>query len=111
MIYLASPYSHEDEYVREQRFIQTRSAVIKLTSQGQMVFSPIVYYHQIALYGKMPSGYKFWQSLNHSYIDLAESVLVLQLAGWQESKGVQDEITYAGVARKSVSYITYLQLK
>lgn len=43
IIYLASPYSHEDKHVRELRFIQVTDYAAKQVALGNIVFSPITY--------------------------------------------------------------------
>jgi hypothetical protein len=42
MIYLASPFTHDDPAVRQQRFEAACRAAAILISQGKTVFSPIM---------------------------------------------------------------------
>ena len=41
IIYLATPYSHEDKNVVESRYIQTANKCAELISEGNVVISPI----------------------------------------------------------------------
>jgi hypothetical protein len=51
VIYLASPYSHPNPAVREQRFQAACQAAAALLRSGQAVFAPIVHSHPLVAYG------------------------------------------------------------
>lgn len=95
MIYLASPYSHPDPAVREQRFRAACRMAGELMRQGVRVFSPIAHTHPIALEGDLPLGWDFWEQFDREMIAACEAVVVLTLDGWRESKGVTAEIAIA----------------
>lgn len=50
IIYFATPYSHSDKSVIEDRYLKTASKVAELTSQGLVVMSPIFYGHNLLNY-------------------------------------------------------------
>ena len=95
LIYLASPYSSVSTDVLDDRFSEAQSAVIKLIKRGFVVYSPIVHSHPLATIGDLPSGWEFWSRQDLAMLDRADLLMVLKIAGWQESKGVGEEIKYA----------------
>ena len=105
MIYLASPYSHPDESVRQARFEAACRAAADLVRQGLVVFSPIAHSHPIAVQGHLPVDWDFWQGECEPFVRVCESVLVLQLEGWEDSRGVQAEIALAKELGKCVEFI------
>lgn len=105
MIYLASPYSHSDATVREQRFQDVCRCAAALMAQGKMVFSPIAHTHPIAQYG-LPLGWDFWERYDREHIAACDELVVLMLEGWRESKGVQAEVRIAREMEKPVTYLT-----
>ena len=104
-VYLATPYSHPSRYVRIKRFEAVNKVAADLMNQDFFVFSPISHTHPIAEAGKLPLDWKFWSDYDKSFIEWADEVRVLQLAGWKESKGVISEIKIAKSLGKPISYI------
>lgn len=60
IIYLASPYSHPIDDIREQRFKDIAKISAELNSEGVIAFSPIVYGHTLLDYKEMPTDWGFW---------------------------------------------------
>lgn len=114
MIYLASPYSHSDPFIREYRYLSILELVTKMLKEHQYVYSPIVHNHEI---GKMletdgSASFDFWSSFDFHMIELCENLTVAMLPGWEESRGVTAEIAYARELGKSVLFLNrarYLQ--
>jgi len=105
MIYLACPYSHPDNNVREHRFKMANRAAAKLMREGHIIYSPISHTHPIAVEGDLPLDWAYWQSVDEFYIRLCERVIVLMLTGWESSKGVQAEIEIAQSLDKPVEFV------
>ena len=105
LIYLASPYSHDDPKVRHERFVHACRAAGKLMSEGKIVFSPISHTHPIAQYCDLPKDWMFWERQDRAIIEWCGAMVVLRLPGWQESKGVQAELAIADEYGLPVSYI------
>ena len=103
IIYLASPYSDPDPAVREARFHAVCREAALMTHNGLAVFSPIAHSHNIALHG-LPLDWEYWKRVDHSFLALSASVVVLMLDGWRESTGVIAEIKWADELRKPVTY-------
>ena len=104
MIYLASPYTHPDPAVVEQRFEAVCRMAADLIRQGKTVFSPIAHSHSICRYG-LPGDWQFWKQHDREYLSACDEVVVLKLEGWQESHGVQAEIALARALGKPVSFV------
>ena len=104
MIYLASPYSHPDAAMREARFRDVCRAAARLMREGHVVFSPIAHGHPIAAYG-LPTDWRFWEPFDREQLERCDELVVLTLAGWRESKGVQSEIRIARELGKLVRFL------
>ena len=89
--YLASPYSHPDPAVREVRFQAVCRAAAVLMGAGLHVFSPIAHTHPIALVGELPGDWEYWAKYDEAVLQTCRSIVVLQLDGWNASRGVQGE--------------------
>ena len=94
LIYLASPYTHADPAVQEQRYQAALIYSAKLFRAGLHIFSPIVHCHPISLHG-LPGDIEFWQSYCDNMLDRSDSMLVLALDGWRESAGINHELRRA----------------
>ncbi|HZT79162.1 MAG TPA: DUF1937 family protein [Gemmataceae bacterium] len=104
MIYLASPYSHPDPAVREERFHAACRAAAALLRAGHAVFSPIAHSHALARHG-LSEDWKFWEPFDREYLERCDEVVVLMLAGWRESVGVREEVRIARELGKPVRYV------
>ena len=49
MIYLASPYTHDDPNVERERYESVCTVCAKFARLGKHVYSPIAHWHPIAL--------------------------------------------------------------
>lgn len=90
-IYLASPYSHSDPEIVQWRFRQTETFVAEAMLNRHVIFSPIVHCHEIARQFKLPTDHKFWERYDFGILAAASSLWILQLPGWEESKGIRGE--------------------
>jgi hypothetical protein len=70
-----------------------------------VVFSPISHSHPIALDHDLPRGWEFWGRIDEVFVKLCHAVYVLQLPGWEESHGVQEELKLALKYGKPIIYI------
>lgn len=95
MIYLASPYSHADPAVMEERFDAACRAAGSLIASGLVVYSPIAHTHPIAVRVDLPRAWDFWQKFDTTIIGRCSALVVLMLPGWNESRGVAAEIAIA----------------
>lgn len=108
--FLASPYYDQDPQVRAERYRKASAALAALIHEGRSVFSPIVMCHELAVEQDMKMEARDWWDFNRPFLLRAANVIVLQLPGWQESKGVDAEIQLARKSKKSIEYVTPDQL-
>ena len=104
-VYLASPYTDPDPLVREMRFSDALRHVACSTMAGEIMYSPIVHFHECALVYTMPKDFEFWQKINFAMLSRAAELHVLQLPGWENSKGVAAEIAYAKAHGIPIRYV------
>ena len=104
MIYLASPYSHSEANIREQRFRAVCRMAAELMRQGQVVFAPIVHGHPLVGHG-LPSDWPFWERFDREHLRRCDELVVLMLDGWRESIGVAAELRIAAELGKPVRYL------
>lgn len=107
MIYIASPYSHPDPAVREQRYEDVREYCALRITDGICVFSPIVYAHEMAKAHTMPTDAKTWERFNTTILRRCSQMIVLELSGWEESKGVRQEIIFANQLLIPVTHVRF----
>jgi len=104
VIYLASPYSHPDPAVREQRFREACVAAAALLRAGHAVFSPIAHSHPLVAHG-LPTDWSFWERQDREHLQRCDEVVVLMLDGWEASVGVREEIRIAREIGKPVRFV------
>lgn len=93
-IYLATPYSHHSEYIRDSRFHEVTRLAGLLLKEGFLVYSPITHSHPIAVKTKLPSSFDFWKALDMSMLNWADVFVLYKQEGWEKSAGVKEEFTY-----------------
>lgn len=106
MIYLASPYSHENEKIREERYWTVCYAAARLMAEGHHIFSPIAMTHGIcASTGGDNFAFLHWKELDEEMIRLCDEFWILRMDGWEESKGIKAELAYAVSLGKPWKYV------
>jgi hypothetical protein len=105
MIYVASPYSHPDENIRIERFNKVSKFVTNLVSKGFCAISPITYGHTLLNYKNMPTDFEFWNNFCISLLSKADILYVYKIEGWNQSKGLNEEIKYAQENNIEIIYI------
>ncbi len=96
MIFLASPYSSTVPNIEYDRYELALGCTAALIDKFQLpVFSPIVHCHGMAIEYTLPKDAKFWRKYNTAFLRKADSIYILKIDGWEESKGVQAEIKLA----------------
>lgn len=108
--YLASPYSHKSKILMHRRYLQALRCGANLTKLGFTLLEPIAMSHNQAKVADLPTGYEYWQSRDRQFIEVSAGVLVLNIDGWDSSRGVTDEIHYALSLGKPVYLLDYVSL-
>lgn len=106
LIYLASPYSHEDMAVRHNRHIDIARIAGHLIAKGKTLFCPITHSHSIAEYSEVHSmSHTTWMHIDLTIMQHCTELYVVKLDGWKESKGVTEEIQFAKDNDMPITYI------
>lgn len=110
MIYLASPYTHPDPKVREERVRVTAIHAADMMRLGRHVFAPIVHGHEITRHWAAVhpehlrvadevdlerAHHGWWMAQCMAFLRHASELVVLQIPGWMESAGVKIETRLA----------------
>jgi hypothetical protein len=110
LFYLASPYSHDNQHVKDYRFQVVQDVTVKLLLDANIyAFSPIAYNHPMVIHD-LPTDWSFWENYDKAFIDHCDGLVVLTIDGWQESIGVQAEIEYAKELNLPVVYLSMEQV-
>lgn len=104
MIYLASPYTHADPLIEQQRYDAAYAYTLQQIRLGVVIFSPIVYCHHFYTGGHLGGDFSTWKDFNLEMILRSTALRVLRLKGWENSVGVNAEIDYARRAMIPVEY-------
>jgi hypothetical protein len=103
--YLASPYTHPDNYIREQRFKAACLAAATLMRQGRTVYCPIAHSHPIDLHFDEPESSVFWRIQDAPMLWSCTDLVVLTLHGWDESRGVEHEVATSVLRGVPIQYM------
>lgn len=106
MIYLASPHSHPDAAVREDRYQQVCKVAAKFFEEGHYVYCPIAHTHSIAQYMGDAMQWEAWRDYDTHMLSLCEMLMVVKLDGWEASRGVAAEIALAHQMDMPVKYVS-----
>jgi hypothetical protein len=94
--YLASPYTHSEPEIQEQRFKLACSAVSAMTNAGRRTFSPVVHNHPVSVsHSEIANDFAFWKPFCEAMLYRSNRLAVLLIDGWQESVGVRAEFDLA----------------
>lgn len=109
MIYLAGPYSDADPEIEAMRFRCLTIVAGSLIRQGRIVLSPITHSHPIHLELLAHLGESLtndqWREYDEAFMNVCSEMVILRLPGWEQSKGIKQEIAYFEAQGKRISYI------
>lgn len=91
--------------IMQERFELACEAAGKLMSRGEVVISAIAHSHPIAVRVGLPKDWEYWKRFDTEILSKCGRLLVLKLEGWQESKGVAEEIKIAQELGLPVEYM------
>jgi hypothetical protein len=102
--FLICPYSHYNPNIREKRFKHANRITAILINYGYTVYSPISHSHPIAIQENLLLDSTFWKKQNDTMIKLSNKIMVLDINGWKESTGCQNEIELAKSLNKDILF-------
>jgi hypothetical protein len=103
--YLASPYSHSDPFVREERYLRAMQVLKGLLEKRMWTFSPIVHCHELKKIADLPHEHEFWLDYDCHILKQCDELLVLRIEGWETSRGVKMEMDFAKANSIPISFL------
>lgn len=96
LVYLASPYSHPSEHIREQRAHAVVKLGAELFNKGLALFIPIAQSHLMHVIGMIPStDWENWWNNDVQNLKGCDELWIAAIDGWDKSKGVRGEMIVA----------------
>lgn len=111
MIYLAAPYTHPSRQIVQARVTSTAAAVAYYAQRQRWFYSPILQGHEAERAFGHNLPWETWMAHGFAAIDKCQSICVLQLPGWDVSKGVKAECQYAKENNFPVTAISWDEAK
>jgi|SRR5271170_2930775 len=108
LVYLASPLTHSDAAVRQQRSVAVARASGWFMSNNRDVFmfSPIAYAHLIASECTLPYEWHFWSEIDECMLSRCEEFWILCIPGFKKSTGVTAERKIAERLGLPIKFVT-----
>jgi hypothetical protein len=94
LAYLAQPYWHDSEILRFLRTDYGAMAAAYLMKHDHACFSPIAHSAEVRRYAR-EMDHAGWLRYDKVVFDRCDFMLLLPLVGWDESKGVAEEMGWA----------------
>lgn len=96
LVYVASPYSHHEESIRNQRYDEVTKVVAKLCDLDVFTIPPITFNVPLAPYiASKDTTWEYWKEYDKRLIDACDELWIVMIPGWQDSIGVRAESKYA----------------
>lgn len=94
--YVASPYSHSDTSVRQDRYNLAVKAAKTLTRLGYAAFVPIAYdgLWDLDPNYKVDHSWSFWEKIDLPILDRCSALILFEIPGWEKSAGVAGELEH-----------------
>ena len=108
LIYLASPYTHQESYIMDMRAIMVCDVMAKCFNKYKHTFfSPVCHGHSMMKESstKAPSSWEYWKNHDLNMIHRCDELWVVTLANWEESVGMEEEVLYADRKKMPIRYI------
>lgn len=92
ILYVASPYEHEDLFIRVERFRAVKCIVAEIIQYGRVIpYSPIAYTHPLV--DLMPKDFD-WVKWDFGMLNQSIAMGIAKIPGWEISKGIKKEIDH-----------------
>jgi hypothetical protein len=107
LCFISSPYSHDDKEVVEENFRRVTRFAAELNKQGIVAISPITYGHTLVKFVTMPTDWDFWRDFCLSLLVKCDEMIVYQMPGWDKSRGIEEEMSFARDHNIPIKYKKY----
>lgn len=106
LYYLATAYTKHPSG-RERAFTEACMLQVRLRTQHALrVFSPIAYMHNIARStGLNGTDHEFWMECCRPFMRASDILLVAKMQGWNESRGIAEEIEAFKAMGKQIGFL------
>jgi len=106
--YLATPYTKYTAGI-EAAFVEACRIAAWLIGQDVSVYSPIAHTHPIAIHGRMDpvTNHSLWLRADKPLMLAAHGLVVVRMAGWDESIGIAEEMEVFRAERKPVVFLDW----
>ena len=105
LCYLATPYSKFWSGIHSAH-VEASIFAAHLLKHGVKVYSPIAHTQPLAIYGNIdPLDHGIWIPFDEAMMDVCDALIVAEMDGWRESKGIRHEIEYFERQQKLVHYL------
>lgn len=104
-IFVACPYNHEDEEVKQTRLLTLKEYCLSLFKEGHSPISPLIMGLSIAEVGALPTDTETWANYSKVLLKGCDEVHVLCLKDWELSTGVNYERFEADKLKITIKYI------
>lgn len=95
LLYLAGPYTHAAQAVRDEREAALNRFAAQLMRDGFSVMSPISMGAPICRTGEVGTGWDTWEDTCLRLLERCDAFCVAGMDGWEDSVGVKAELAYA----------------
>lgn len=102
-VYIAIPYTHDDESVKGYRFDLATEYAARLIERGLNPFSPITHSHPMTQMG-VAGDWDAWKAMDERIMPVCAELHVITADGWRESKGVAAEIAWFKARNRPITY-------
>lgn len=106
LCYLATPYSKYEAGIH-MAFVDASVFAARLMQQGVRVYSPIAHTHPLAIYGNIdPFDHDVWLPFDEAIMSVSDALLVVEMQGWKESRGIAHEIEFFEAHKLPIHYLS-----
>ncbi|WP_329408591.1 DUF1937 family protein [Nocardia vinacea] len=104
-IFLACPYSNSDPEIVHERFLRCNEVAATIVRSGHAVFSQVSMSHPIneALGEEAAVVGKLWAPIDAVFMEMMDELVVVDIAGWEQSSGIKREIEFFRSRSRAVS--------
>lgn len=104
--YLATPYSKWPGGLNDAA-AHACALTARLIERGIYTYSPIAHSHAVALHSSLdPHDHSIWMPLDEQLMRGSIGLLVADLYGWHESKGVKEEISWFSQLKRPIHLLS-----
>ncbi len=104
-IFVAGPYNHSDDKIKEFRFNKITEYCTQLFLNGLSPISPLLIGLNMARFGNLPTDTETWKVYSETLLKGCDELHVLMLNGWDISIGIKYEIQEATLRNIPIKFI------